>query len=320
MGRIQMIEIKHINKKFENFESVKDVSFKVDRGRITGLVGTNGAGKSTILRMISGIMQTDTGEILIDGELVYENPTAKGKIFHLQDKAFYLGSHSVMETAMFYQTLYPNFDIEKIVKLNEHFGLDLKKSIKKFSKGMQRQASIMLALAANTEILLMDESFDGLDPMYRTKVKKIIIDEFASRDLTIVVTSQNLFDLDGLCDCIVLLHKGNLVADKTVEEAKESAMKFQVGFEVEPTPEMLDAIDMRTMKIEGRVATFVTVGDVEQTLKLVQALNPLFVETVSLSLEEIFVIEVERFVKRTGVQFDMEEVFQVTTSTEGMVE
>lgn len=311
-----MIEIKNVSKKFEDFVSVNDVSFQVERGTVCGLVGTNGAGKSTLLRMMSGILQADSGDVMICGESVYENIQAKEQIFHLQDKAFYHSGHSLAATAKFYATVYKNFDVEKVTKLNEHFHLDMKKSMKKFSKGMQRQASIMLALAANTEILLLDESFDGLDPMYKKKIKQMIIHELATRDLTVVVTSQNLYDLDGMCDSIVLLHKSDQVVWKTVDEAKETAMKFQVGFNEVPTEEQFATIGIQNVTINGRVASFVVTGDLEKVNEQLNAMRPLFVEGVSLSLEEIFVIEVERFIQRTGKSFEYEEIFQVTTEGE----
>lgn len=309
-----MIEIKNIEKKFGDFVSVTDVSTTIEKGTVCGLVGTNGAGKSTLLRMISGILKPDKGNVTICDEPVYENVTVKERIFHLQDKAFYFSNDSLLETAKFYKTVFKDFDVEKVLELNEkHFGLDVKKSLKSFSKGMQRQASIMLALAANTEILLMDESFDGLDPMHRKKVKQLIFNELSCRDLTIVVTSQNLYDLDGLCDSIVLLHKGHKIVDKYVDEAKEAAMKFQVGFNEVPHAEMFAGIEVQNLNIVGRVASFVAIGDFEKMTEIVNQLNPIFVETISLSLEEIFVIEVERYVARSGKNLEFEEFFEVTS-------
>lgn len=307
-----MIEIKNVEKKFGDFVSVNDVSFKVRKGEVCGLVGTNGAGKSTVLSMISGILKANKGDILICGEPVYENVAAKQRIFHLQDKAFYFSNDSLLDTAKFYTTIFKNFDIEKVMEMNEHFGLDPKKSLKKFSKGMQRQASIMLALAANTEILLMDESFDGLDPMNKKTIKQLLVQELSTRELTVIVTSQNLYDLDGLCDNIVLLHKGNKVIGKSVDEAKEAAMKFQVGFNEVPTKQQFDGLNIQNLNIAGRVATFVAIGDVEEVSQQVNQMNPIFEEVLSLSLEEIFVIEVERYVRQRGKKMDFEEVFEVT--------
>lgn len=225
-----MIELKNVSKCIDSIEIVNDVSLTIDRGKVCGLVGTNGAGKSTLLRMVSGIMRPSSGDVMINGESVFENVSAKEKIFHLQDRAFYFSNASLLDTAKFYSIMYKNFDMEKVLKLNEYFGLDLKKSLKKLSKGMQRQASIILALASNTSILLLDESFDGLDPMFRKQVKKLIMNELKSRDLTLIVTSQNLHDLEGLCDSIVILHKGNVVVSKEIDKSESDSHSLEEVF------------------------------------------------------------------------------------------
>ena len=200
-----MIEVKNITKKFGDFTALDNVTCTIPEGCIFGMVGSNGAGKSTLLRLISGVYQPDGGEILIDGEPVWENKTIKSQIAYVPDELFFLGGATMERMAKLYAAAYPTFDKKRFAELAESFGLDVKKPVSTFSKGMRRQASTILALSSRPKYIFFDETFDGLDPIMRTLVKKLICNDVLERNATAIITSHSLRELEDTCDQLALL-------------------------------------------------------------------------------------------------------------------
>ena len=225
-----MIEVKGVTKSFDDFTALDNVTCNIAEGCIYGMVGSNGAGKSTLLRVLSGIYKADKGEAIIDGINVYENTYMKNKLVFVADELFFLAGANMKSMAKFYSSIYDNFDMDRFTELTKTFGLDPSKSISNFSKGMKRQAAIILALSTRAKYMFFDETFDGLDPVMRNLVKKLICGDVAENNATVIVTSHSLRELEDLCDHLSLLHKGGLVLDSDVFELKTSQFKVQVAF------------------------------------------------------------------------------------------
>lgn len=206
-----MIELKNVDKKFRDIQAADHITASVREGMIFGLVGSNGAGKSTLLRMICGVIKPDSGEVLADGAPVYENPDVKSQICFLSDSPYYFANADIEEMRDYYMTLYPSFDRKLFDSLVKKFGLEPKRKISSFSKGMKKQVSILLGLCAKTKYLLCDETFDGLDPVVRQAVKSLFASEIMNRDFTPVISSHNLRELEDICDSVGLLHRGKLL-------------------------------------------------------------------------------------------------------------
>ncbi|MBO4750568.1 MAG: ABC transporter ATP-binding protein [Lachnospiraceae bacterium] len=289
-----MIEIKGVTKRFDELVALKSVSATVEEGQVFGLIGTNGSGKSTLLRSICGIYRPEEGEVVIDGESVYENPTAKSKIFYISDDQFFFANGTPMDMVRFYQTVYPGFDVERFGKLMETLKLDVKRKINTFSKGMKKQLSVMLGVSAGTKYLLCDETFDGLDPVIRQAIKSLFIKEMADRGMTPIIASHNLRELEDICDHVGLLHEGGILFSKDLDSMKLGIFKLQCVLQ---TPEHLDRIAEQfpiLNKIQtGTLTTLTLRGKSSEISKLQMELQPIFWELLPLTLEEIFISEME---------------------------
>ncbi len=225
-----MITIKGVTKKFDDFVAVDQIDFEMKEGMVFGLLGTNGAGKSTLLRMISGVSQADSGEILIDDLPVYDNPEAKEKIFFIADEPYFFAHANAVEMEKYYSMVYKTFNRDEYYQLLNQFGLVTKRKISTYSKGMKKQLAIICGLAARTEYLLCDETFDGLDPVMRQAVKSLLAKEMGERGLTPIIASHNLRELEDICDSIGLLHKGGVLLSKDLDEMKCCIQKVQCVF------------------------------------------------------------------------------------------
>ena len=207
-----MIEIKNLAKSFEKVRAIDHVSARIEEGHVFGLIGTNGAGKSTFMRMLSGVLKPDEGEILVDGEPVWDNPAVKEKLFYISDDQYFFKSGTPRDMLKLYRTFYPAFDGEKWRELLHRMGLEENRKINTFSKGMKKQLSILCGVCANTKYLLCDETFDGLDPVMRQAVKALFAREIDARSLTPVIASHNLRELEDICEYVGLLHRGSIMA------------------------------------------------------------------------------------------------------------
>lgn len=288
-----MITAENLTKKFENFTALKDLNCKIPEGCIYGLVGSNGAGKSTFLRLVTGIYKPTKGVIKIDDEPVWDNPNGKEKFVFVPDDLFFLPMASIKRMAKLYKSVYPNFDDDRLKKLVDGFGLDPKKNIGTFSKGMKRQAATALALSCKTKYLFFDETFDGLDPVMRKLVKNIIFEDVCDRQATAVITSHSLRELEDTCDQLTLLHKGGIVFEKDVENLKTSLFKIQVAYNFDYDKELFKDIDMIEFNKKGKVSSFIVRGDRDKTETVLKEKDPILLDILPLSLEEIFVYEME---------------------------
>lgn len=289
-----MIELKNVDKKFRDIQAADHITASVREGMIFGLVGSNGAGKSTLLRMICGVIKPDSGEVLADGAPVYENPDVKSQICFLSDSPYYFANADIEEMRDYYMTLYPSFDRKLFDSLVKKFGLEPKRKISSFSKGMKKQVSILLGLCAKTKYLLCDETFDGLDPVVRQAVKSLFASEIMNRDFTPVISSHNLRELEDICDSVGLLHRGKLLLTQELDQIKANICKLQC---VIPDPnreqEMISALHIIRMERTGSLLTMTVRGPREKALALAQDSGAVFAETVPLTLEEIFISETE---------------------------
>ena len=288
-----MIELKGISKQFDQIQAVEKIEGVIREGSIFGLVGTNGSGKSTCLRMIAGILKPDEGEVLVDGENVYENPEKKRDVFFISDDQFYLPNATCEDMKDYYRIFYPSFDQERFDKLLTAFKLDGKRKINTFSKGMKKQLSVILGVCANTKYMLCDESFDGLDPVMRQAVKTIFIQEMTERDFTPVIASHNLRELEDICDHVGLLHNGGILLSKDLDEMKENIFKIQCVVREEDREKLVASMDVIYLEQRGSLLTLTVRGTRESITKQVEKWQPVFWEILPLTLEEIFISETE---------------------------
>ena len=287
-----MIEAVSVSKSFDDIKAVDNISLTLKEGEVFGLIGTNGAGKSTFLRMMSGVIRPDAGSILIDGENVYENPTAKEKFMYLSDEQYFFAGATPEEMAGFYKELYTSFDEEKFRKFCETFELGYKRKIRTFSKGMKKQLSVLLGICAKVKYLFCDETFDGLDPVMRQAVKSLFAAEMSDRDFTPVIASHNLRELEDICDHVGLLHKGGVILSKDLADLKSNIHKVQCVFDEKVNIEdVIKNLDVVTSEERGRLHTFTLRGEVDTILDAINSFSPVFIEALPLSLEEIFISE-----------------------------
>lgn len=288
-----MIKATNLVKKFDDFVALDNVCCEIPKGCIYGMVGSNGAGKSTFLRVLAGIYKANEGSILIDGEEVYENPAVKAKIAFVPDDLFFLPNSNILRMEELYKRIYPTFNENRFNMLLDTFQLPKYKNITTFSKGMKRQAATILALSACTDYLLFDETFDGLDPVMRNFVKGLICNDVAERGTTALVTSHSLRELEDLCDQLVLLHKGGLVLESDVQNLKTSLFKVQIAFSEPFSAEKFSGLDVREFSIAGSVANMIICGDKNETDFILSAMDPIILEILPLTLEEVFKHEMQ---------------------------
>lgn len=287
-----MIEINNLTKRFDNILAVDNLSLTVPTGAVLGLVGSNGGGKSTLLRMLSGVYCSDSGSILVDGQPLYDNPIAKGRCFFISDFPYFYNNSTVNSMASLYRDLYPNWSEERFERMCAVFPIDPNMNIINMSKGMQRQSAIILAMSTCPGYLYMDEIFDGLDPVMRLMLKRIIVQEISEHQMTTVIASHNLRELQDLCDRICLMHRGRVVLDREVESLNREFRKVQVAFPGVPTdPNLFAGINVVSVWQNGNVFDLTIRGSEEEFMPRLNALKPLYVSPMPLSLEEIFITE-----------------------------
>lgn len=295
-----MIEIKDLSLTFKNadedHEALKAVTLDIPEGCIYGFVGSNGAGKSTLLRVISGIYRPDSGSVTIDETEVYDRPQAKENIFFVSDETVQFSRLTVNDLKSFYQSSYPTFDDKVFDDLISKLDLPRKKPLSQFSKGMKRQAIVACALASRTKYILLDEAFDGLDPAMRKLIRTMIVDDIFDRGATLIVSSHNVTEIGELCDKAMLLHKGEVIFAKDIDDVRENFEKVQIALpdgELDRTVIENAGVEVLSFKTLGRVSTVITKGDKADITAKLSALSPAVLELVPLTLEEIFIYEME---------------------------
>ena len=289
-----MIELLDLEKSFDDIKAVNRVSLNILDGEVFGLVGTNGAGKSTILRIISGVIKPDAGIVLVDKRPVFDNPDVKKDLFYISDEQYFLPGSTPSEMANFYENVYSGFDKLRFHKMCTGFGLDANRRISTFSKGMKKQLSVLLGICANTKYLLCDETSDGLDPVMRQAVKSIFAAEMSDRGLTPIIASHNLRELEDICDHIGLLHQGGVILSEDIEDMKINMQKVQCVFNSEEDElRALEGLNVLLHETRGRLHTITIRGEREEIETAFKRGNPLFFEVLALTLEEIFISETE---------------------------
>lgn len=286
-----MINAVEVTKRFEQFTALDKVDLTIRKGSICGIVGANGAGKSTLFRVLCGVYQQDEGIVTVEDEAVYNTTKTKEKLFFVPDELYFLPGASLKRMAKFYEGVYPSFDRKRFDALVETFGLNVKKPIKSFSKGMKRQSAIVLALACCPKYLFLDETFDGLDPVIRNLVKSVVCQYVEEDEMTVVLSSHSLRELEGLCDQLALLYEGKLVFSSDVWDIKSSFFKIQVAFEGEYDESEFDFLNVLKCSRSGKVSNLIVKGDREETIEQLKAKEPVLLELVSMSLEEVFTYE-----------------------------
>lgn len=299
-----MLEIKNITKKFGEKTALNDLSFTIPEGSVFGLIGSNGSGKSTLLRIISGIYAPDGGCIEINGESTFENPDVKEKCFFIPDFPYFYNNSTVSSLAALYKEMYPSWSDEKYQKLICMFPIGVNDRIINMSKGMQRQAALMLALSTCPKYILLDEIFDGLDPVVRQLIKKLLMEMVAENSTTVVIASHNLRELEDVCDHIGLIHKGGIILEKELDEAKLGIHRVQAVFENELGEGVFKELNVVNVARQGKMMTLTVKGDGEQIENAIRELKPIYMEMLPLTLEEVFISEME------AVGYDIDNILK----------
>ena len=286
-----MIQIKDITKSFDSFTALDGVNINVKKGSVYGLVGPNGAGKTTIIKILMGIYRPDSGSVAIDGEAVYENTRIKGRMLYISDDLYFFPGYSIKDMANFYKGIYPNWSDEKFNAMADVFKIDTKRIVRRLSKGMQKQVAFWLALSANPDIMVLDEPVDGLDPVMRKKVWSLMLADVAEREMTVLVSSHNLRELEDVCDYVGIMNKGRIVIEKALDDVKGNTHKVQTAFRDGFPNELLSCLDILKRDTIGSVDMLILRGSYTEIEEEIKKYKPLILDVVPLSLEEIFIYE-----------------------------
>ena len=287
-----MIQVNNVIKEFEGFRALDGVNMHVKKGAIYGLVGPNGAGKSTIIRHLTGVYRQDAGEVFVNGKEVFENRLVKEKIAYIPDELFYFLQADTMEMMRYYAGLYPAFDKNMFLALKEYFPtIDLKRNIRRLSKGMQKQVAFWLAICCKPEVLILDEPVDGLDPVMRRQIWSILMAEVAEREMTVVVSSHNLRELEDVCDHVGIMNKGKVIIERSLSDLQGNVSKIQVACEGE-VPALPEGFKVLHKSNIGRVHTLIVRGNPDEAVAYItKEKEKTIVDVLPLSLEEIFIYE-----------------------------
>lgn len=288
-----MIQAVNLTKRFDDIVAVDHIDATIRDGYVFGLIGTNGAGKSTFIRMAAGVLKPDEGTITIDGISVFENEKTKSRMFYISDEQHFFSNATPSELMSYYKKVYPKFDCSRYLHLLSEFGLDKRRKINTFSKGMKKQVSVICGICANTDYLFCDETFDGLDPVMRQTVKGMFAYDMQERNLTPIIASHNLRELEDICDHVGLLHKGGILLSKELDEMKMSIHKLQCVLQPEMEPEQLAGLKIIKTEHRGKLCTLTVRGKRTEIEAIMEACQPVFYEMIPLSLEEIFISETE---------------------------
>ncbi|MBO7519465.1 MAG: ABC transporter ATP-binding protein [Clostridia bacterium] len=288
-----MLTALNLTKIFENKTALDGISFEIEEGCVYGLVGSNGSGKSTLLRTICGVYKPDGGKVGIDGVGSFNNPAVKTQIAFLGDTPYFLPQSNLKEMARFYKAAYKNFDSDTYARLLTVFPLNENARLSTFSKGMRRQAALILMLSTKPRYLLLDEAFDGLDVVMRKTLSNIIIDCTEKYGTTVIIASHNLREIEDLCDHISLLHEGKLIADGGIDDVRGKIHKVQAVFESMPEDEAFSDLDVMKTERSGSIVSLVVKGEREKIVSKIEKLEPKFYECIDVTLEEAFIYELE---------------------------
>ena len=286
-----MIKVKNVTKTFGNFTALNEVSLHVNKGSVYGLIGPNGAGKTTIIKNLTGIYTPDSGSLEIDGMPVFENTELKQNVVYIGDELYFFPSYTIKDTAKFYAGLYKNWSWERFENLKSIFNIDTGRKVKRLSKGMQKQVAFWLGICTCPKVMILDEPVDGLDPVMRKNVWKIILRDVADNETTVLISSHNLRELEDVCDHVGIMHHGNVVLEKSLDDVKGNIHKIQLAFNDGFPEELRNDIDILHIETVGRVHLAIVKGDSEKIKESIGRFNPMICEILPLTLEEVFIYE-----------------------------
>jgi len=288
-----MIRIDKLSKKYDKDYVLNNLSCTIKDNCIYGLVGANGAGKSTLLRIIMGIFESDEGIITIDDELVEDNTELKQRMVFVPDDLFFYPGYTLLDTAKYYESMYKNFDMNYLKEMASTLNLNLNKKISTFSKGMKRQCALICAIATNADYMFFDETFDGLDPVIRSTMKKALIKQMNKKKTTVVMTSHNLRELEDICDNLGLLYKGGILFESDIDTIKTNMYKVQISLKKDFDKEDFKDFDVISFKKQGSIATIIIKDKDGKSKKKLEKMNPIILDYLNLTLEEVFIYEME---------------------------
>ena len=291
-----MLEVKNLTKTFGDFKALDDLTMTVPKGAVYGLVGPNGAGKSTLIRHVLGVYRPDSGSVEMEGQPVYENPAMKTRIGSIPDDVFYFPSATLEDMRAFYKGMYPRFDDALFNRLYEVFRLPPKGQLRRFSKGMQKQAAFHLSICTRPDLLVLDEPVDGLDPVMRRQVWSLLASDVAQRETTVLVSSHNLRELEDICDHVGIVDHGKMLLERSLADMQGMTHKLQLVGEL---PQGLQVLHEST---SGRLRTLIVRGSAEEIQARVKTVEPAYYDVLPLSLEEIFIYELG------GVNYEVKNI------------
>ena len=291
-----MLELNNVTKTFGAFKALDNLTLRIPQGTVYGLVGPNGAGKSTAIRLLTGVYRPDSGAVTLEGLPVWENPKVKSTIFCISDDVFYFPSATLEEMGRFYRGIYPKFDDALFQRLYEIFCLPRKGQIRRFSKGMQKQAAFQLALSCRPDVLILDEPVDGLDPVMRRQVMSLILSNVAEHGTTVLISSHNLRELEDVCDHVGIMDHGRMLLERSLADMQGSTVKVQLVGEIP------DGLEVLHETASGRLRTLVVRGSAQEVSQKIAAENPAYFDVLPLSLEEIFIYELG------GVNYEVKNI------------
>lgn len=286
-----MIKLENVTKSFDDLKVLDGLSLEISKGAAYGLLGTNGAGKSTLLRLLAGIYKPDGGSITVGGQPVWDNAAVKQRLLLVSDETSQFNNMTIKQMRKFYKTFYPTFSDDTFEQLHGVIGLPLDKKLSSFSKGMKRQAAVICGIAVSPDYLLLDEAFDGLDPTMRSAMKKMLVNAMCDKEMTIVMSSHNLKEVEAFCDTVGVLHEGKMLFSRALDELKGSVHKVQCSLGSVPEKDDFPGLDILLIEQSCGMVNLIVRGNADETVKIISAKAPC--ELIPLSLEEIFVYEME---------------------------
>lgn len=286
-----MLKVCDLEKRLQDKLVLHDFQMEIPDGCIYGLIGENGAGKSTLLRILAGVYECDQGYVMIDEYKLNEHAEKKAEILLIQDEPFYFHNATLSEMKQFYRIAHPDLDEAYYHRLIKLFDLDDQMPLQKYSKGMKRQAFLILGLCISPRYLLLDEAFDGLDPHMRMMFKKEIADRIEEKKMSVIISSHNLRELEEICDRFGILENGKLITSGSMSDCLHEIHRFQLAFEKAIDESCFDKLNLLSLQMDSRIVNLVVQGDAEQIQAYLKSLNPLMMEMLPVSLEEVFVFQ-----------------------------
>ncbi len=300
-----MINVTGLTKLIDGNIILDNIDMNVPTGSIYGLVGTNGAGKSTIIRCLVGTYRFDKGQVLIDNQQVTENPSLKSQIAYIPDDIFFHTGDTINSLMKFYRGLYGEFDMERYEKLISIFPMiNKKKLVRSYSKGMQRQLAFILSLCIHPKVMILDEPLDGLDPVMRKQILGLILKDVTDSQTTVLISSHNLRELEDICDHVGIMNNGKIIIERSLSELQSSILKVQIAFNTHTMPKLPENLNILHKISVGKVHTIILKGENEGIEHQLKALNPILMDVLPLTLEEIFIYEMG------GVNYGTKSIYE----------